>query len=373
MKRTTLFISLTLLFCLISPNIKAASPLTYDASKDIVEGTLASGGIKSTVRIEIRSGQHWLIWEYAGPKPIVQFVATELQQVSGGITTPFRHAEATLSQKGEKSIIEYPLFIEDLYKIRKFNFIRFFYKFDESNSPLSTNWRQRIKAEHEDSEIYKLLQAHQEDVIARRYPSRRPHVKHWTIEELATLEGAVSIEAPALKPEIFSSDVTTPACSRGLIDTDLIERESPNVKIEEIYHNLNCHKNKRDYAPGHHAFTEMVDVRNIGIAKNKLISTIIQFEDAGPNSARYLSNLIHCKRLIMKRCGRGCYKYEKAFNLFDDLAYWEQRFWENDELQDITREIRRQLSIHQKRFPVIFNQNACPTFLMKRVPTIEPN
>ena len=56
MKR--IFLSLILLFSLVVTNIKAAIPFTYDPSKDIVEGHLTSDGIKSTVRIEIREGQH---------------------------------------------------------------------------------------------------------------------------------------------------------------------------------------------------------------------------------------------------------------------------------------------------------------------------
>ncbi len=223
------------------------------------------------------------------------------------------------------------------------------------------------------------------DVEAGRDPSEPTPVERWTPESMAAIDGAVRPVAPEaidtfeiLRQHESGTEppLSTLIClsfASGELESALHHGESevPGISLVQLVHNLNCTRNKRDYAPGQHVLSHMIDPKHIGVAYMEVLSLIDRFENAGPEAGAYLSNLVHCPRLVMKRCGRGCYEYPEAVTIFDEIDDWLAKYPHETRLRTMLHEIDRHLAIHQKRFPVIFDPQACPGHLQKRVPTRE--
>jgi len=356
----------------------------FDPVADTVQSVLVADGITSTIRIEIRDWRPWLVWEYRGPKQIAEFEAVNL--VFKFHARAFRYAQAGLRQADDASLVEIPIHLQDVYLLGDENpvdyafgavqvyapeeklYLRFHYRLEGEAE--GNTWYQELTSNGATEAVGAWVMAHQADILADRYAMRGPAFTRWDVDTLAKRDGAVRIAAPANAAEFAESEAVS-ICAHfadGAMDASLaaFDRIAPGLSLRGAVHKLNCTRNKRAYAPGRHVFSHMLDPKYIGVTFRDIVSLIDRFENAGPESGAYLSNLAFCKRLIMKRCGRGCYAYPRAVTIFDEIDDWRAKYPLDYRFLADLREIDRQFHVHQKRFPVIFNPNACPAHLTKR-------
>lgn len=358
----------------------------FDPVADTVESVLVADGIASTIRIEVRDWRPWLVWEYRGPQPIAEFEAVNL--VFKFTARAFRYEQADLRQVDGGSRVEIPIYLQDVYLLGDENpidyhwgavresapgeklFLRFHYR--PKGQAEGNTWYQELTTKGAVEAVAAWVTAHQHEILADRYAMRGKAFTRWRPETLAVQAGAVRVAAPANAAE-FPESEAVPFCahfSDGAMDAALagIDRVAPGLSLADGVHKLNCTRNKRAYAPGRHVFSYMLDPKYIGVTFQAMVSLIDMFENAGPESGAYLSNLAFCKRLIMKRCGRGCYAYPEAVTIFDEIDRWREKYPLDYRFLADLRELDRQFYIHQKRFPVVFDPQACPAHLSKRAP-----
>lgn len=383
----------TLLFVLTAQAAPAAGDdgtWTYDADRDVVRSRMTADGIRSTIRIEHRGGQPWLVWTYEGAKPISRFeiinIGNGLWNMSGVATTSPLHANRLVEEscpdraciprlrhEGGRSIVEFQLELDQIFQLgdkTAFSVI-FFYTLEGDDTLLS--WHQLLGNKGSAQAIAALLKRHDAGIRDETYGLTPPPPTASASTPPAS--GTVLATAPAAV--VFSEKEETATCSfigSGLWDIELSRhRESrPGLTLKQFLHSLNCTRNKRAYAPGKDFLRLMLDVKHIGVTYHDIVSVIVHFERAGPDEARYLSNFVDCKQLIMKRCGRGCYRYAEARTLWQEIEFWRAKYPTDNELRLMLNTIRDHLRIHMKRFPVKHSPKACPAFLTKRVATKKP-
>ena len=348
---------------------------SYDPATDVVQSVLVADGITSTLRLETRDRRPWLVWEYRGPERIAELEAINL--IDAG-PMPFAYDRAEIRSDDRTSRVEIPLYLEALFRLgeegpphrEEPSFIRMHYRLEGRSE--GNTWYQELGSRGAAEAIAAWKQAHVDAIRDDRYLSRSgPLVEAYTVEQLAALDGAIRVSTPPDSEDELPVETSTAMCAAlamGDLDAMLAfaDLSSPGLTPAQLAHRLNCNPNRRDYAPGQHALSHMIEPVNLFLSYNAIYDMLQMFEEAGPESAAYISNLMHCRQLVMKRCGRGCYRYPEAVTLFDEIARAYEDAALEQTLRRLLRNVAARLRLFQRDHPVVFDPQACPSHLTRR-------